>query len=193
MNQYEIEIKLPVKSRGQILEQLKDMGFLETAYILEEDTYFNSVYHDMKQHDEALRIRKSTDLLTGNKQAQINFKGPKLDQISMSRMELETKIKEADVMKNILLHLDFQPVAVVSKRRNYLKKGDMTACVDLVKDLGAFLELEVIAESEEKRAECLERMGKILTELGYSMKDTVRTSYLGMLMENKPGEIGICQ
>lgn len=53
-------------------------------------------------------------------------------------------------MKNILLHLDFQPVAVVSKRRNYLKKGDMTACVDLVKDLGAFLELEVIAESEEK-------------------------------------------
>ena len=45
----------------------------------EKDTYFNSVYHDVKKRDEALRIRTSTDCRSGISKTQINFKGPKLD------------------------------------------------------------------------------------------------------------------
>ena len=61
----------------------------------------------------------------------------------------------------------------------------MTACVDRVEGLGEFLELEVVAETEEKREIYLEQMKEILNALGYSMEDTVRTSYLGLLMKKK--------
>ena len=52
-----------------------------------------------------------------------------------------------------------------------------------IKDgLGDFLELEVIAFEEASRETHLKNMEKLLTSLGLSIKDTVRTSYLGMLM-----------
>ena len=65
----------------------------------------------------------------------------------------------------------------------------MTACVDRVEGLGEFLELEVVAETEEKREIYLEQMKEILNALGYSMEDTVRTSYLGLLMNKKIQEV----
>ena len=66
----------------------------------------------------------------------------------MSRMELETEVSDTEVLKNILIHLDFSPVASVIKLRKYLKCGRFTACLDQVEGLGDFLELEVIAEQD---------------------------------------------
>ena len=181
MAQFEIEIKLPLKNLKETLKFLTEQGFQETAQIQEEDTYFNSVYHDVKKRDEALRIRTSTDCRSGISKTQINFKGPKLDKISMSRMELETEVSDAEVLKNILIHLDF--VASVMKTRKYLKCGKLTACLDQVEGLGDFLELEVIAEQESEREEILSRMEDLLAILGYHMSDTVQTSYLNMLQK----------
>ena len=175
MAQFEIEIKLPLKNLKETLKFLTEQGFQETAQIQEEDTYFNSVYHDVKKRDEALRIRTSTDCRSGISKTQINFKGPKLDKISMSRMELETE--------NILIHLDFSPVASVMKMRKYMKCGRFTACLDHVEGLGDFLELEVIAEQESERKEILSKMEDLLAILGYHMSDTVQTSYLSMLQQ----------
>ena len=101
----------------------------------------------------------------------------------MSRMELETEVSDAEVLKNILIHLDFSPVASVIKLRKYLKCGRFTACLDQVEGLGDFLELEVIAEQESEREEILSRMEDLLAILGYHMSDTVQTSYLSMLQK----------
>ena len=68
-------------------------------------------------------------------------------------MELETEVSDAEVLKNILIHLDFSPVASVMKTRKYMKCGRFTACLDQVEGLGDFLELEVIAEQESERKE----------------------------------------
>lgn len=183
MAQFEIEIKLPLKNLKETLEILTDQGFHETAEIREEDTYFNSVYHDVKKRDEALRIRTSTDCRSGVSKTQINFKEPKLDKISMSRMELETEVSDAEVLKSILVHLDFFTVASVMKTRKYLNRGRFTACLDQVEGLGAFLELEVIAEQESERKKILSKMEDLLAILGYHMSDTVQTSYLSMLQK----------
>ena len=182
MAQFEIEIKLPLKDLKETLKFLTDQGFQETAQIQEEDTYFNSIYHDVKKRDEALRIRTSTDCRSGISKTQINFKGPKLDKVSMSRMELETEVSDTEVLKNILIHLDFSPVASVIKLRKYLKCGRFTACLDQVEGLGDFLELEVIADSNTEREQALEQIEEVLQILGYSMQDTTRTSYLSMLL-----------
>lgn len=181
MNRYEIEIKLPVKNLDDVKEQLRSKGFQEEAVIRECDMYYNSLYHDVKKMGEALRIRKSTNLFTGKLQAQINFKGKKIDDVSMSRQEYETLVENPETMEKILIALEFKPVAGVQKTRCYMKRGNMTACLDQVENLGDFLELEMIASEESTRAGYLQSMERFLTELGLSMKDTVRTSYLSML------------
>ena len=178
MNNFEIEIKLPVEQLEGIKEKLLWMGFHKEATIREFDMYYNSEYHDVKKLGEALRIRKSMDISSGRIQAQINFKGKKIDQVSMSRQEYETEVENPECMEQILIALGFSPVAGVEKTRCYMKRNEMTA-------LGNFLELEVIASEESQREEYLYAMEQLLKELGLSMEDTVQASYLSMLMEEK--------
>ncbi len=185
MNNFEIEIKLPVEQLEGIKEKLLWMGFHKEATIRECDMYYNSEYHDVKKLGEALRIRKSIDISSGRIQAQINFKGKKIDQVSMSRQEYETEVENPECMEQILIALGFSPVAGVEKTRCYMKRNEMTACLDQVDRLGNFLELEVIASEESQREEYLYAMEQLLKELGLSMEDTVQSSYLSMLMEEK--------
>ena len=108
MAQFEIEIKLPLKNLKETLKFLTDQGFQETAQIQEEDTYFNSVYHDVKKRDEALRIRTSTDCRSGISKTQINFKGPCLDQVERlgDFLELEVIAEQESERKEILSKME---------------------------------------------------------------------------------------
>ena len=168
---FEIEIKIPIEDPERIMKSLMIRGFQKYQKVIEEDMYYNSEYHDVRKHDEALRIRKTRDLFTGKTRAQINFKGKKMDQISMSRREYETGIEDPDCMEKILGAIGFTRVAGVKKTRNYLRREEMTAW------------LEVIVRKENLREKCLVQMREILQELGLSMDNTVRTSYLSMLMD----------
>lgn len=185
MKQYEIEIKLFVKNLKQLIQDLKTLGFQKEVLKREEDVYFYSRHYDIKKRDEALRIRKSTNLMTNQIKTQLNFKGPKLDKISMSRKELEIEIENASIMEEILQNLDFEKAAYVCKTRQYMRRNDITACIDQVENLGNFLELEILAESKEQKEKSLKRIEEILENLGYSMEDTTQTSYLSMLMNQE--------
>ena len=46
------------------MRRLLIRGFQKYQKVIEEDMYYNSEYHDVRKHDEALRIRKTRDLLT---------------------------------------------------------------------------------------------------------------------------------
>ena len=178
----EAEIKIPVNDLETVIKRLKQEGFQETEVCREEDTYFNSPYYDMKEKDKALRIRRSRNMQTGEEWAQLNCKGAKLDQISMARKELETEIREPGIIEGILKELGFEPLSIqVIKTRRTLSNGEITAAADRVEGLGEFLELEIIAERESQREECLEKISRVLRAIGYKMEQTVRTSYLSML------------
>ena len=43
----------------------------------------------------------------------------------------------------------------------------------------------MLTEEEGQREKNLRKMDKVLEELGYSIKDTVRSSYLSMLMQER--------
>ena len=145
MKHIEVEIKIPLKTKVEILlSQLEDLGFLLTKQIRECDTYFNSAFYDFRKKDEALRIRECEDLKTGKKYSELTYKGPKLDQVSMTRKELECKFESPDTLREILETIGIKGLYEVDKKRSYYKKDKMNACVDQVKNLGEFLELEII-------------------------------------------------
>ena len=182
----EVEVKLPVVDLDLIRGKLLKTGFQETAFIEERDTYFDNPQGDIRANGEALRVRETKDHLTGKSRAQINFKGKKLDARTMTREELETGVEDGAVCRNILQMIGYMPAdPEVIKDRTMLQKEYVTACLDNVHGLGGFLELEILARSEEEKDAALGRIENILNSLGYQISDTLRTSYLSMLQNRK--------
>lgn len=184
----EVEIKLPVSDRETAEKKLKQLGF-EAGELAEElDLYFTSEVHDFKQADEALRIRKRRNLRTGAMDAFLTYKGRKLDGVSMAREELETEIEDGDTGVRILSSIGFREDSPVRKLRQYYSLGEMTVCVDQVDGLGDFLEAEILVSSEEDRPSALQQIRELLEQLGHSMEETTRISYLSMLQEKSAGK-----
>lgn len=178
----EVEVKLPVPDREELFRRLETCGFILKSVQQETDTYYNSGFYDLREQDKALRIRRVTDPSTGCVFAQMNCKGAKLDHVSMSRSEIEISIENAEGMEKLLAEISFYPVEYcVCKVRHTFVRGQITAAADRVEGLGDFLELEILAEDERRREGCLEEIAGVLRELGYEMRQTVRSSYLSML------------
>ena len=186
----EVEVKLPAADLNMIKGKLLKTGFIETAFIEEHDTYFDNEQGDIRANGEALRVRETKDHLTGKSRAQINFKGRKLDSRTMTREELETGVENGAVCRKILQAIGYMPAEpeVIKDRtmlQKMMQKESVTACLDDVHGLGGFLELEILADSEEKKDAALGKIEDILNSLGYQISDTVRMSYLSMLQNRK--------
>ena len=181
----EAEIKLKVTDRDTLIRKLEQQGFTEGETLLESDVYFTAEHHDFRKLDQALRIRSVQNLSTGEKLAQINFKGAKADDWSVSRKELETAVADADILQEILEATGFVPAEPVRKQRTEYYSGCMTACVETVEGLGDYFELEILVSEEKERAQALPEISQMLRKLGYSKEEVIRTSYLSMLMEQK--------
>lgn len=177
----EVEIKLKIKDKKELEKKLLELGFSAGDIVSESDTYYTSGHHDFAKLDEALRVRSIKNYTTREKTSVITYKGAKLDKKSMARKELETTVGDAEICREILESIGFSPVPAVEKVRNHFQKDEITACVDSVKNLGEFLELEWIVSREEEREAALQKLEKIMKQLGYSMEDTTRRSYLSML------------
>ena len=185
----EVEIKLKISDRDKLIEDLYDAGFRQGDLVSESDIYYTSRHHDFEKLDEALRIRSIRNLSTGEGSSVVTFKGAKTDNRSMTRKELETEVEDPQIAREILESIGFTPVPVVEKERQHFHKQGITACVDRVKNLGDYLELEKIVSTEAEKAEALQELEEVLQSLDYSMEDTIRTSYLGMLMKNRKCEL----
>ena len=178
----EVEVKLKIDNRTSVEEQLRDHGFCLHKRVKETDTYFDGGLYGIKKSGQALRVRKTVDYMTGVEKSELNFKGAKIDTVSMARLELETEVENGDVAMKILEVIGFHKAEPrVIKERWLMSRDDLHACLDEVEGLGSFLELEIMVEDEGNRPEALGRIEEILEKLGYTMKDTTRVSYLGQL------------
>ena len=178
----EVELKVKILSKEEIINKLENLNFIKSSLVVETDTYFTSSHHDFISLDEALRIRNVLNKSTNETKSVITYKGAKLDNVSLSRKELETEVKDSKIVKEILENIGFNAVPPLIKERQYLKNNNITACVDTVKGLGEYLELEIIVENNSDKEKSLVELENLLLKLGYSMKDTISTSYLSMLM-----------
>ena len=98
----EVEVKLPIPDPEGVKNRILEAGFKEQRFIEERDTYFDNARGDIRANGEALRVRETKDCRTGKKQAQINYKGKKLDTQTMTRRELETGVEDGAVCREIL-------------------------------------------------------------------------------------------
>lgn len=184
----EVEVKCPVESLVHIKENLKKLGFVTEKTCTEKDIYFNHPAHDLRAYDQALRIRTVSE--QGRSKSLVTFKDKKIDTVSMTRKEYETEVSDGDVMEVVFRSLGYTQTYEVVKCRQYMNCGRIHACLDQVRDLGSFIELEILCDVDEKdldqaRINALNDIKKVMCQLGLSMEETTTTSYLSMLMHKQ--------
>lgn len=171
---YEVEVKVPADIAA-VRGRLDALGAEARGTVEQSDTYFDHPGRSFANTDEALRIRRADGRAT------LTYKGPKVDEASKTRRELETVIDDAEAARAILDALGFEPVAEVRKTRDRYALDGYVVTLDAVDGVGEFVEVE--AEGEEADIGALRDGAKaVLDRLDLDPADQVRASYLELLL-----------
>jgi adenylate cyclase, class 2 len=179
---YEVEQKFPADDLTALETRLRELGATIAGPIAEADLYFAHPARDFAATDEALRLRRQ-----GEKNY-ITYKGPKIDATTKTRREIELPLPPGEETigkwRELLEAVGFRPVAEVRKSR---KKAQITwqgrgveCSLDTVEGLGAYIELEVIADQAGLDA-ARALIASLAEKLGLS--GSQRRSYLELLMK----------
>ena len=182
---YEVEMKFPLGDTGDVTairDRIAALGATPSETLDQRDVYFAHPSRDFAQTDEAFRLR------CVGEQNFLTYKGPLLDAETKTRREIEVAAASghfaADQLVEMLTSLGFHPVREVIKRRSPFhlnwQDHDLELCLDEVRDLGWFIELEIIATEADRDVarECLFSLSRAL-----GLGKSERRSYLRLLLE----------
>ncbi|MBN2733302.1 MAG: class IV adenylate cyclase [Methanomicrobiaceae archaeon] len=175
----EVEAKIKIDSIDQIKKILvsKNAEFLGIS--TQKDTYYNAPHRDFAKTDEALRIRDN-----GTKY-ELTYKGPKIKGTgAKAREEYNVFFDSTENLESILLKLGFKKSSMVYKKREEYLFQDTTIALDNVKDLGEFIEIEVLTEDKKSALLTIE---SVKQEIGIT-GENIPESYLEMILENKESQ-----
>jgi adenylate cyclase class 2 len=167
-----MEVEIKFKLTNDVERRVEEIA-KPVREVFQEDLYFNSPVVDFKKSDEALRIRRSHDV-------RITYKGPKIDSDTKTREEIEIVVDDYEKAVKILEKLGFKPIAFVKKHRRIYEIEDIKICIDKVEGLGKFLEIEIECDNVEIGKE---KLFKIAKALGLKTDESIRESYLELLLK----------
>lgn len=183
---FEVELKYQILDKAAWELSLQPWNLSWGPDCEQIDTYLAHPSRDFAKTDEALRIR-----VDGDRQV-VTYKGPKLDAETKTREEIELPIAEDRDDKTrqewitLFERLGFQVVASVHKIRRSssidFHDRQITIVWDRVTDVGEFTELELISSPATLDAD-RELVLQLANELG--LKETIRTSYLELLLDSQ--------
>lgn len=147
MKDIEIEIQVNIEKSESLINFLKENGSFQKE-VRQIDEYFSPVDHnffEVRPVKEWLRLRNSSNAYS------INYKNYHYDKNGKSSYcdEREVVIKSADQMKEILNFLGFKNIVTVDKVRKIWAYKDYEISIDLVKNLGNFVEIEYIGNGKK--------------------------------------------
>jgi len=168
----EIEVKARVADLGELTKKLEAMGVVLSEPIIQNDQTFidesYGSYDKFQPGRNILRIRENNGkFIFTIKQSQSN----ELDSI-----ERETEIAEPEEFREALLLMGYKPAVEIHKVRRKAKYKDYEICLDEVKELGSFVEVEKITD-EKNAVEVQNKLFEFLESLGVKREDRVTNGY----------------
>ncbi|MFX1394327.1 MAG: class IV adenylate cyclase, partial [Promethearchaeota archaeon] len=192
----EVEIKTKVSDPDEIIKQFKNKKGVYKFSFIHEDTYFNmpNGLKDFKETDEALRIRKSIEYNKINKKAEqkinyfLTYKGKKIDKLTKTRKELETKIEDGDKVKEILKTLGFREIFTVRKERDLYEFKFKSYIIEVLLDYipilkEHFIEVEIMSESSDKIEIYTNMLFDFLSLFNIKKEESIKKSYLELITD----------
>ena len=187
---FEVELKIRVPDLASTEAMLLKMGAEPLNAEVQTDVYFDHPCKSFEESDEAIRIR-SRVIESGHEAAdehpavELTYKGPKVDSITKTRAEYSVGLDDVMKMTQILKSAGFKEVASIVKRRKFLRIDDTTVSLDDVKEVGSYVEFEVMATGEAEMDEARTRMLSLVSKLGFSPEESVRESYLELYLHGR--------
>ena len=180
----EVEMKYQLENIEPFVAKINQLDFKPKGNSKQADTYYQHPVKDYAQTDEALRIRQC------NQDIMLTYKGPVLDKIAKTRKEIEIplalKSENISQVREFVEHLGFRKVFTVEKERSTytgtFESSPVEIVIDIVTDLGVYVEIETIVEEEQKDA-ARELLLRLSSQLGLEKME--RRSYLRLLLEKQ--------
>lgn len=140
---YEVEAKARVRNAEAARRRLEGKGFVFGRSTFQKDYIYAATRASITEPragGTVVRIRHEDG------EATLNLKKHRANELDV--IEYQTLVSDSGIVASILLELGLTPQVVVSKERAKARRGDLTACVDIVEELGHFVELEASFASE---------------------------------------------
>ncbi|MFC3959942.1 class IV adenylate cyclase [Halovivax cerinus] len=177
---YEVEVKVPA-DLDVVRDRLDRLGFEANRSLTQVDVYYDAPHRSFGETDEALRIRR--ELTADETVVNVTYKGPLVDDESKTREEFETSVDSDSELAEIFERLGFTPTATVRKERTVYDVEGYAVTLDVVADVGEYVEVE--RGTTESDVEAVRRGAfDVLDRLGLDPTDQIRTSYLGLLLDD---------
>jgi adenylate cyclase class 2 len=184
---FEVEQKFRVDGHASLAAALGAMGAEPAALLEQSDAYLSHPSRDFAATNEALRLRS-----VGERNL-ITYKGPKRPGPTKTREELEIAYEDGPerlaAMKRLFEALGFRPVCTIRKRRSAyeLSYGGLAieVALDEVEGLGAFAEIEAIADGDADLPAAQAAVQALARQLGLTQLEP--RSYLRMTLEEAGG------
>ncbi len=182
---FEVEIKYRDADHATLARRLLERGAEAQPEIEQTDTYLAHPSRDFRTTNEALRLRQHGD------SNRVTYKGPKLEGPTKTREEVEVDFEAGSVplakMTRIFEALGFRPVAKVRKVRVVyhlrFQGRPLEIGLDLAEGLGAFAEVEAIAEGPDDLPAARQAVQDFARELGLRPAQVESRSYLRMILQ----------
>lgn len=178
----EIKIKLDETSFLKVKEKLDKIADFKKK-LQQVDDYFTPIHRNFVEPKfpyEWLRIGKR-----GGKVI-LNYKHfyPENVEVATHCDEFETEIQDAQQLQKILSVLNFKKLVTVDKEREVYTSEEFEIVLDVVKQLGHFIEIEAIKDLgsvEETR----EKLFEFAKNLGIDTSNPDKRGYPFLMMEKK--------
>ena len=190
MLEVEIKVRITEDEYNQISTKLTSLDFEYISKMKETDVYYNSPSKNYFESGEALRIRSSESLIDNKMHTYLTYKGKKVDTLSNTRVEHEVSVDSKENIEHIFHALDFTELFTVEKERYYYNHGSINVCIDSVKDLGYYIELEKIVATDNEKNSALVELFLLLNQLGINNDRLESQTYARLLFDKMGGTRG---
>jgi adenylate cyclase, class 2 len=188
---YEVEVKLPLADKEAMKKTILQIGGIEKNSEMQTDMYYDPPCRSFAETDESVRVRHRTRTEgmslseTGHTPVELTYKGSKIDKTTKTRLEYTVDLVDSESMVQILLNTGFKYIVTIVKHREFFDVDGITVSLDVVTDVGKYVELELMADGKEGMKVARNRILKLVDTLGLDEKDMVRESYLELYLENR--------
>ncbi|HUJ14766.1 MAG TPA: class IV adenylate cyclase [Thermoanaerobaculia bacterium] len=157
----EIEVKFPLRDRGELIRKLHDIGGSRLYAETFEDNIVLDRRGELKTKGALLRVRKF------GKYSLITYKGPmSIDGGIKSRDEVQTGVESFELAIQLLDSLGFKPVFRYQKFREVWRVREVEVVLDRT-PIGEYFEIEGP----------MEVIRSVSNEIGMNMDQAIRLTY----------------
>lgn len=164
----EIEIKLKVHHLAPVRDRLREIAATHVGEVMETNAFFDTSDRALLASDCGLRLRHSRDVATKQEKLVVTYKGPRGEGQVKKREEIEFGVDRADGIEQFLERLGYVRQLSFEKRRETWKLEKCTIELDLLPELGSFVEIECPTEAD---------VTKIQEQLGLTDQPVVPKTY----------------